>query len=185
MMSAIELTTGFLNKLKNYPGSYKWNYCPDFITDDELVDVELETYLSIVSSLDGSNSRETALIARVSKMLGGCGQNVGHLGVRKGVRMYGRDDRELALLAVGEGMTYADAALLVGRSRETVRRWASPAGAPAARKVPAYLPFERKLELVARYEAGERAADLASEAGVTGPAVSGWARRLREEGRCR
>lgn len=69
LMSAIELTTGFLNKLKNYPGPYKWNYCPDFITDDELVDVELGTYLSIVSSLDGSNSRETALIARVSKML--------------------------------------------------------------------------------------------------------------------
>ena len=38
------------------------------------------------------------------------------------------------------------------------------------------------MELVARYEAGERAADLAAEAGVTGPAVTGWARRLREEG---
>ncbi|MCF6414285.1 hypothetical protein I7648_11355, partial [Collinsella tanakaei] len=37
-------------------------------------------------------------------------------------------------------------------------------------------PLERKMELVARYEAGERAADLAAEAGVTGPAVTGWAR---------
>ena len=38
------------------------------------------------------------------------------------------------------------------------------------------------MELVARLEAGERAADLAAEAGVTAAAVSGWRRRLREEG---
>ena len=44
------------------------------------------------------------------------------------------------------------------------------------------MPFDRKMELVARLEAGERAADLAAEAGVTAAAVSGWRRRLREEG---
>ena len=55
------------------------------------------------------------------------------------------------------------------------------AGVARARKELVYLPCERKKELVARYEAGERAADLAAEVGVTGPAVSGWARRLREE----
>ena len=38
------------------------------------------------------------------------------------------------------------------------------------------------MELVARLEAGERAADLAADAGVTAAAVSGWRRRLREEG---
>ena len=38
------------------------------------------------------------------------------------------------------------------------------------------------MELVARLEAGERAADLAAEAGVAAAAVSGWRRRLREEG---
>ena len=53
---------------------------------------------------------------------------------------------------------------------------------PAARKKAVYLPFDRKMELVARLEAGERAADLAAEAGVTAAAVSGWRRRLREEG---
>ena len=120
--------------------------------------------------------------AKYFKRAGDADKKLDASGVRKGVRMYGRDDRELALLAVGEGMNYADAARLVGCSRSTVMGWASPAGAPAARKRPVYLPFERKMELVARYEAVERAADLASEAGVTGPAVSGWARRLREEG---
>ena len=99
--------------------------------------------------------------------------------------MYGRDDRELALLAVAEGMTYAAAAEVVGCSREAVRRWDAErrsGAAPRARKEPVHLPHERKMELVARYEAGERAADLAAEAGVTGPAVANWARRLREEG---
>ena len=96
--------------------------------------------------------------------------------------MYSREDRELALLAVEEGMTYSAAARVVGCSRDAVRKWAAAAGARGPRKEPVYLPYERKLELVARYEAGERAADLAAEAGVTGPAVSGWARRLREEG---
>ena len=96
--------------------------------------------------------------------------------------MYSRDDRELALLAIGEGMSRSAAADLVGCGRETVRRWSSSAWPPAARKKPVHLPYEAKMGLVARYEAGERAADLAAEAGVTGPAVSGWARRLREEG---
>ena len=60
--------------------------------------------------------------------------------------------------------------------------WCRAAGVEPARKKPVYLPYEEKMELVARYGAGERAADLAAEAGVTGPAVTGWARRLREEG---
>lgn len=99
--------------------------------------------------------------------------------------MYSRDDRELALLAVEEGMTYTAAAELVGCSRQSVSGWAAAAGVRGVRKEPVCLPYERKMELVARYEAGERAADLAAEAGMTGPAVANWARRLREEGRCR
>lgn len=97
--------------------------------------------------------------------------------------MYSMEDRELALLAVSEGWSFTEAARLVGCSRSAVRSWALGAGRGAqGRKKPVYLPFERKMELVARYEAGERAADLAREAGVTGPAVANWARRLREEG---
>ena len=96
--------------------------------------------------------------------------------------MYSREDRELAMLAVGEGMTNAEAAELVGCAGSTVGRWLSAAGRDGARKRPVYLPFERKMELVARYEAGERAADLAAEAGVSRASVTWWARRLREEG---
>lgn len=42
---------------------------------------------------------------------------------RIGARMYDSDDVELALYALGEGMGLAEAAELVGASRETVRRW--------------------------------------------------------------
>lgn len=95
--------------------------------------------------------------------------------------MFSREDRELAVEAVREGLTVAEAAELVGCSRESVRKWCRD-GAACGRREPVYLPYERKAEIVARYEAGERAADLAAEAGVTGPTVVNWARRRREEG---
>ena len=96
--------------------------------------------------------------------------------------MYDDETRALAVEAVRCGFTMSDAAELAGCSRSAASGWCRAAGVEPARKKPVYLPYEEKMGLVARYEAGERAADLAAEAGVTGPAVTGWARRLREEG---
>ena len=97
--------------------------------------------------------------------------------------MYGEDVRWLALEAIAEGCSRREAAEIAGCSLTTVCRWAAEGGGPRpGRKEPVYLPLERKLELVRRYEAGERAAELAAGAGVTGPAVTRWARLLREEG---
>lgn len=97
--------------------------------------------------------------------------------------MYPLETRELAVEAVAAGFSLTEAAELAGCSRTAVVNWAKAAGvAPPPRKKAVYLPFDRKMELVARLEAGERAADLAAEAGVTAAAVSGWRRRLREEG---
>ena len=101
---------------------------------------------------------------------------------RIGVRVYDDETRALAVEAVRCGFTMSDAAELAGCSRSAASGWCRAAGVEPARKKPVYLPYEEKMGLVARYEAGERAADLAAEAGVTGPAVTGWARRLREEG---
>ena len=97
--------------------------------------------------------------------------------------MYPLETRELAVEAVAAGFSLTEAAEQAGCSRTAVVNWAKAAGvAPPPRKKAVYLPFDRKMELVARLEAGERAADLAAEAGVTAAAVSGWRRRLREEG---
>lgn len=96
--------------------------------------------------------------------------------------MYDLETRGLALEAVAEGMSAAEAAELAGCHPATVRRWLSAAGLAPARREPVYLPLGKKMELVARLEAGERAADLGEEAGVTGQAVRGWRRRLREKG---
>lgn len=97
--------------------------------------------------------------------------------------MYPLETRELAVEAVAAGFSLTEAAELAGCSRTAVVNWAKAAGvAPPPRKKAVYLPFDRKMELVARLGAGERAADLAAEAGVTAAAVSGWRRRLREEG---
>ena len=90
---------------------------------------------------------------------------------RIGVRVYDDETRALAVEAVGAGFTMREAAELAGCSRRAVSDWCRAAGVEPARKKPVYLPYEEKMELVARYEAG-----------VTGPAVTGWARRLREEG---
>lgn len=97
--------------------------------------------------------------------------------------MYDIETRELALEALAEGMALSEAAELAGCSLATAARWAEAArrGAPARRER-VYLPFEKKMELVSRLEAGERAADLGDEAGVTAQAVQGWRRRLAEEG---
>ena len=95
--------------------------------------------------------------------------------------MYPLETRELAVEAVAAGFSLTEAAELAGCSRTAVVNWAKAAGvAPPPRKKAVHLPFDRKMELVARLEAGERAADLAAEAGVTAAAVSGWRRRLRE-----
>ena len=100
-----------------------------------------------------------------------------------GSGMHGEDVRWLALEALAEGHSCREAAAIAGCSASAVCRWAAAAGRPRPpRKEPIYLPLDRRPELVRRYEAGERAAELAAEAGVTGPAVTRWARLLREEG---
>lgn len=97
--------------------------------------------------------------------------------------MYPLETRELAVEAIAAGFSPTEAAELVGCSRTAAANWARAAGvAPPPRKKAVYLPFEKKMELVARLEAGERAADLAEEAGVSAAAVTGWRRRLRREG---
>lgn len=98
--------------------------------------------------------------------------------------MYPLETRALAVEAVEAGFNLTEAAELAGCSRTSVANWARSAGvAPPARKEAVYLPFERKMELVARLGAGERAADLAEEAGVCAQSVLGWRRRLEREGR--
>ena len=94
---------------------------------------------------------------------------------RIGVRVYDDETRALAVEAVGAGFTMREAAELAGCSRRAVSDWCRAAGGnpPASRYT---CPYEEKMELVARYEAGERAADLAAEAGRDRPAVTGWAR---------
>ena len=83
--------------------------------------------------------------------------------------MYPLETRELAVEAVAAGFSLTEAAELAGCSRTAVVNWAKAAGvAPPPRKKAVHLPFDRKMELVARLEAGERAA----EAGVTAAAVS-------------
>ena len=78
--------------------------------------------------------------------------------------MYPLETRELAVEAVAAGFSLTEAAELAGCSRTAVVNWAKAAGvAPPPRKKAVYLPFDRKMELVARLEAGERAADLAAE----------------------
>ena len=81
--------------------------------------------------------------------------------------MYPLETRELAVEAVAAGFSLTEAAELAGCSRTAVVNWAKAAGvAPPPRKKAVYLPFDRKMELVARLEAGERAADLAAEFGI-------------------
>lgn len=96
--------------------------------------------------------------------------------------MYDDDTRALAVEAVGAGFTMREAAELAGCSASAVSAWCRSAGVRPGAKARVYLPFEEKMGLVARYEAGERAADLGRGAGVTGCAVTNWARMLREEG---
>src|SRR5699024_3365457 len=75
----------------------------------------------------------------------GCGQKVGHSGVRIGVRMYPLETRELAVEAVAAGFSLTEAAELAGCSRTAVVNWAKAAGvAPPPRKKAVYLPFDRK-----------------------------------------
>ena len=74
--------------------------------------------------------------------------------------MYPLETRELAVEAVAAGFSLTEAAELAGCSRTAVVNWAKAAGvAPPPRKKAVHLPFDRKMELVARLEAGERAAD--------------------------
>ena len=81
--------------------------------------------------------------------------------------MYPLETRELAVEAVAAGFSLTEAAELAGCSRTAVVNWAKAAGvAPPPRKKAVHLPFDRKMELVARLEAGERAADLAAEFGI-------------------
>ena len=68
--------------------------------------------------------------------------------------MYPKETRELALEALRLGFSVREAAELAGCSRRSVRTWRAKGAGPRARKAPVYLPLERKMELVARYEAG-------------------------------
>ena len=97
--------------------------------------------------------------------------------------MYSREDRERALYVYSELGSLRAAQRETGISAASIAHWAESAGRPPRpRKEPVYLPLERKLELVARLEAGERADDLGREAGVSGGAAYRWRRLLREEG---
>ncbi|WP_075278991.1 helix-turn-helix domain-containing protein [Thermophilibacter provencensis] len=97
--------------------------------------------------------------------------------------MYPEEVRAEAVEAVRLGFSLAEAAELVGCSKSTVGAWVLAAGAGRpGRGGAVHLPYDTKVGLVARYKAGERAADLGRGAGVTGCAVTNWARRLREEG---
>ena len=78
--------------------------------------------------------------------------------------MYPENVRALVVEAVEAGFTLSEAAEIAGCSKSAAARWARAAGARAARcREPVYLPLEEKMELAARYMAGERAADLAAE----------------------
>lgn len=57
-----------LTEWKSHPGPYKWNYCPPDVSDDMLMKIELGTDLAMKMHLDGSNQRERALVARLTKM---------------------------------------------------------------------------------------------------------------------
>ena len=153
-------------------------YCEQFFCIPNTYEDGVAFFSAMAEGFDSATDEVIDFMAK-----GGCGQKVGHSGVRIGVRMYPLETRELAVEAVAAGFSLTEAAELAGCSRTAVVNWAKAAGvAPPPRKKAVYLPFDRKMELVARLEAGERAADLAAEAGVTAAAVSGWRRRLREEG---
>ena len=77
--------------------------------------------------------------------------------------MYSQEDREWALYVYSELGSLRAAQRETGVSAASIALWAASAGKPRPpRKEPVYLPLERKLELVARLEAGERADDLAA-----------------------
>ncbi len=96
---------------------------------------------------------------------------------------YSQEERDWALYVLSEVGSAREAARIVGCSASSVSDWAAAAGAPRApRKVPVHLPYEEKAALLRRLGAGERADDLAAEAGVTAAALYRWRRRLREKG---
>ena len=103
---------------------------------------------------------------------------------RIGVRVYDDETRALAVEAVGAGFTMREAELCRLLEEGRVGSAGRPAGT-RPQEAGILCPYEEKMELVARYEAGERAADLAAEAGVTGPAVTGWGAGSARRGRCR
>ena len=98
--------------------------------------------------------------------------------------MYDVELRQIALEELdARGGAIAATARALGLSPSSLGRWAADRErALAGRKEAVYLPWESRRALVARLEAGERAAALASEAGVTPEAIYGWRRRLAEGG---
>jgi len=98
--------------------------------------------------------------------------------------LYSKEDREWALYVLGEvGGSLREAAEVSGISRETIRRWRNgevPGDRPGRGRV--RLSYGEKRALVDRLAAGERAAALAEEAGVTPQSITNWRRRLLEEG---
>lgn len=67
-VTTARLSQNLLNPWKNYPGPYKWNYCPSDISDEMLMELEIGTYLAMKMKLDGSNPQERALIAKLNQM---------------------------------------------------------------------------------------------------------------------
>lgn len=77
-------------------------------------------------------------------------------GVGTGVRMHDRDDVELALMALEEGWTRAEAGALVGVSGQTVSRWA--AGRVPHERRAGRIVYRETIREVPAVNAGERAA---------------------------
>ena len=109
---------------------------------------------------------------------------VGHSGVRIGVRMYPLETRELAVEAVAAGFSLTEAAELAGCSRTAVVNWGEGGGRrprrPARR--PYTCPSTGRWSSSRGWRPGSGPPTSPPRAGVTAAAVSGWRRRLREEG---
>ena len=100
--------------------------------------------------------------------------------------MYRSEDQGgLAVEAVAAGFSLTEAAELAGCSRTAVVNWAKAAGvAPPPRKKAVYLPFDRKMELVAQPAGGRGAGRRPSPPRPASPPLPSpaGAGELREEG---
>jgi transposase-like protein len=107
--------------------------------------------------------------------------------------MFGRsplseDQREAAVAWFEKGIADAATARVMGVAQSPVRelylRWRIHGrGALVARRTKQVYPFELKLALVERFIAGEKAQDLAAEAGLSSSGLlKNWAAAYRRDG---